>query len=821
MYYNDVILYSGGNVTMLRPPLEAHTRTQINLRLKNLGWNLDEKDPKCNVTQEQAKTDELNALFHGKNPDYVLYDQEGINPIGVIEAKRPGEDLNEAMKQAIDDYGKPLGVPLAFAFNDTFVTAKHIKDNKPLKIDGAELQDFVDQLTALRFLKDGAEIYSLPKGVNFTREALLDIFKVTNKLLRKEGLRDGYERFSMFSEILFLKLIDESERLNEQRGLKRTIEEKYCWSSFTSKYKNNPSDLLDFVRDTVWAKMRDKYGDIFNDTLGIRNPQTLQQVISQIDPINLQATDTDVKGDAFEYFLKSVTNGNKDLGEYFTPRHIVRTMVHMVKPQMGETIYDPFCGTGGFLLEAFKYLSLRTDMTNPDTLKFVREKTVFGREITSTARITKMNMILFGDGHSNIQQIDSLANPVKEEYNIVLSNIPYSQETEYGGYYDIPTKNADSICVQHIWKALKPSGRAAVIVPETFLYEDGVIGKTRELIAQGSEKLTVVSLPRGVFMPYTPTKTNIICFKKGAQFKKVYFFVVFNDGFALNTRRKPIKGDSDIKKLLSEYDEPNAITGQANIVERETIKKTQNWNLRPFYYMEDIPDIKGELQQLGTDVIEEVKEIVDPRKEPDKLWGVLEVSQNGVFLSDNILGSDFTQKYKRVQAGDLAYNPYRVNIGSIGVVPSYLSGNLVSPAYVVFRPKSKDYPATYILSVLKSKRYLRVIMNYSLGSARASLPFTELTRIKAPKLSEDDINNLTLLQTDLDKHTTEVNTVKENINQFVERYMKGKVTINTEMASHSIGEKKPKEYGITKDEFHSLLGKAIKPPAPKSDKEQS
>ncbi|MFH1031154.1 MAG: N-6 DNA methylase [Chloroflexota bacterium] len=809
---------------MLRPPLEAHTRNQINLRLKNLGWNLDEKDPKCNVTQEQAKTDELNVLFHGNKPDYVLYEKQGIYPIGIIEAKRPGEDLNKAMLQAIDLYGKPLGVPLVFAFNDTFVTAKHIKENKPLKIDGAELQDFVDQLTALRFLNDGAEIYSLPKGVNFTREGLLNIFKVTNNILREEGLRFGYERFSMFAEILFLKLIDESERLNEQRGIKRTIEEKYTWSGFTQKYLSKPDELLDFVRDTVWVKMREQYGDIFNNTLLIKNGVTLKQVISQIDPINLQATDTDVKGDAFEYFLKSVTNGNKDLGEYFTPRHIVRTMVNMVKPVIGETVYDPFCGTGGFLLEAFRYLELRADATNSKILKFLKEDTVYGREITSTARITKMNMILFGDGHSNIQQIDSLANPIKEQYNIVLSNIPYSQETKYGGYYDIPSKNADSVCVQHIWKSLKPGGRAAVIVPETFLYEDGVIGKTRELIAKGSEQLTVVSLPRGVFMPYTPTKTNIIYFKKGEAFKKVYFFVVFNDGFELNTRRKPIKGDSDIKKLLSEYDEKSTIKGQANIVERDTIEATNNWNLRPFYYMEDIPDIKGELQQLGTDIIEEVDDIVNPTKDPDKLWGVLEVSQNGVFLSDNILGSEFTQNYKRVRAGDLAYNPYRVNIGSIGVIPSYLDGLLVSPAYVVFRPKTTDYPATYILSVLKSKRYLRVILNYSLGSARASLPFSELTRIKAPKLSKDDINGLTLLQDDLDKHTTEVNKARQGINQFVEKCMSGKNPIEMATASHLVEEQKERkteDYGITQGEFHSLLNKASKPVKPESDSKKS
>ena len=547
------------------------------------------------------------------------------------------------------------------------------------------------------------------------------------------------------------------------------------------------------------GKNEGKYGDIFNNTLLIKNATTLQQVIAQIDPINLQATDTDVKGDAFEYFLKSVTNGNKDLGEYFTPRHIVRTMVHMVKPMFGETIYDPFCGTGGFLLEAFKYLSLRVDTTNPEVLKFIREKTVFGREITSTARISKMNMILFGDGHSNVEQIDSLEHPVNEKFKIILSNIPYSQETEYGKYYDIPTKNADSVCIQHIWKALKPGGRAAVIVPETFLYEGGAIGKTRELIANQSEKLTIVSLPRGVFMPYTPTKTNIIYFQKSEkheQFKNAYFFVVFNDGFALNTRRKPIKGDSDIKKLLSEVDEPNTIKGQANNVDRDTIKNTKIWNLRPFYYMEDIPDIKGDLQQLSTDIIEEVNDIVDPRKEPDKLWGVLEVSQNGVFLSDTVSGSEFTQKYKRVQAGDLAYNPYRVNIGSIGVVPSYLSGMLVSPAYVVFRSKSKDYPATYIQSVLKSKRYLQVIMNYSLSSARASLPFSELTRIKAPKLIKEDTNSLITLQEDLDKHTTEVNQAKQSINQYVERYMKGKIIVDPSMVSHLKDEQKASDYEV-------------------------
>ena len=139
---------------MIRSPLEAHTRREINLRLINLGWILNERDPKCNVTQEQARTEQQNKLFRGKKPDYVLYESGTINPIAIIEAKRPGQSLESAMSQAVNLYATPLNVPLVFAFNDIFVMSKHTFNNRPLKIDGEELQDFIDQLTALRFIPE-------------------------------------------------------------------------------------------------------------------------------------------------------------------------------------------------------------------------------------------------------------------------------------------------------------------------------------------------------------------------------------------------------------------------------------------------------------------------------------------------------------------------------------------------------------------------------------------------------------------------------------------------------------------------------------------
>ena len=198
----------------IRSPLEPHTRTKIDQRLLNLGWVLDQNDPECNVFQEQAKTEEQNAKFDGKDPDYVLYESGTDNPIAIIEAKRPGQDLDKALSEAIQKYARPLQTPLVFAFSDTFVASQHVYQGRPLKIDGEELQEFVDQLTSLRFVNEGAEILSAPKGINFSRDELIKVFKRVNNSLRNEGLRDGYERFSAFAEILFIKLIDEFCKLD-------------------------------------------------------------------------------------------------------------------------------------------------------------------------------------------------------------------------------------------------------------------------------------------------------------------------------------------------------------------------------------------------------------------------------------------------------------------------------------------------------------------------------------------------------------------------------------------------------------------------------
>ncbi|MXZ79841.1 MAG: restriction endonuclease subunit M, partial [Gammaproteobacteria bacterium] len=184
--------------------LEVDTRDSINTRLKHLGWVLEKENPRCNVFQERVKTTEQSRILQGKRPDYVLYQSNTDRPIAVIEAKRPGSDLDKALQQAID-YANPLSVPLAFACNKTFAIAQHVSQGDPLKIDGEEIQDFIDELTSLRFVEEGPEITSVPLGMNITHNGLIETFADANKILRKDGLREGYERFSTFSDILFLK----------------------------------------------------------------------------------------------------------------------------------------------------------------------------------------------------------------------------------------------------------------------------------------------------------------------------------------------------------------------------------------------------------------------------------------------------------------------------------------------------------------------------------------------------------------------------------------------------------------------------------------
>lgn len=527
--------------------LEADTRVQIDNNLQNLGWQLTGKNQ--NVFFERPRTEDELKRLKGKRPDYVLYSKETDKPVIVIETKRKGERIDKALTQGIG-YAKALDASIVFATDGIFCKSYHAKFDKTPLLNGEEIDEFIREALAIKFLNNW-EVNTISPKVQYDRKELIKIFDEANNMLRGEGLRAGIERFGEFANILFLKLISESEDIKAERGIKSEFNRMCHWDYIKELA---PDSRIDHINKIVYEKLNKQYKTEIFTPLLIKDQTILKDIIDKLDPLKLTDINSDVKGDAFEYFLKESTASGNDLGEYFTPRHIVKAMVKIANPKIGEKIYDPFCGTGGLLIESFRHISNNMPR-NDDTEKMLRENTIFGHEITNTARITKMNMILAGDGHSNIKMMDSLANPENGKYDVVLTNMPYSQKTKYGELYDVPSNNGDSICVQHCMKAINATsqnGRMAIVVPEGFLFRKD-LAKTREYMLEKCDLQSIISLPQGVFLPYTGVKTNILYATKINQrhIKKhdsYWYFDVKSDGYTLDNYRRKLETGSDLDK---------------------------------------------------------------------------------------------------------------------------------------------------------------------------------------------------------------------------------------------------------------------------------
>lgn len=332
---------------MKKSPLEAFTRKLIEDKLTSLNYNMDEMDINCNVYRERAKMKYQDDLLNGKNPDFIIYKTGTDIPIAIIEAKRLGLSLDQAVNQAIEYYARPLNVPVVFVFNGASFYACS-KERIPIKIDKIEISDFVDEKTLIEIIENDYETETVPAGFRLTKDELLTMFRKANNLLRKAGLRDGYERFSVFSDLLFLKLKNDFDDYGLVSASKIDIDKVCNWEKLINKtpkrlgkdFSLENSEVKSYLEDSIKPKLKEKYGDVFENSLNINDESILIELLELIDDIDFTDVDTDVKGDAFEFFLRNVTNGNKDLGEYYTPRHIVKMIVRFLNPKVGDKIYE-------------------------------------------------------------------------------------------------------------------------------------------------------------------------------------------------------------------------------------------------------------------------------------------------------------------------------------------------------------------------------------------------------------------------------------------------------------------------------------------------
>ena len=352
------------------------------------------------------------------------------------------------------------------------------------------------------------------------------VWKIAN-VLASDGV--GFTDYIIqLTYLLFLKMDYE---MNEF-GYKSRIPEDYRWDKL-KEYSG--SDLITQYENTLntLSKMDNIIGTIFIKAKnGISKPVNLKKIISMIDEEDWLSMDSDVKGAIYEGILEKNGQDKKSgAGQYFTPRALINAIVDVVKPNIGETICDPACGTGGFLLSAYEYMKKQS--ANKDKLDFLRNKALRGVDNTPlVVTLASMNFYLHGIGidRSLIECDDSLEKEPEELVDIVLANPPFGTRPQ--GASNISAMRSDLYTttsnnrlnfLQHIMLMLKNGGRAAVVLPDNVLFEAGAGETIRKKLLNDFNLHTILRLPTGIFYA-NGVKANVLFFTKGTKTKDLWIY---------------------------------------------------------------------------------------------------------------------------------------------------------------------------------------------------------------------------------------------------------------------------------------------------------
>lgn len=304
------------------------------------------------------------------------------------------------------------------------------------------------------------------------------------------------------------------------------------------------------------------FRDIFkNAYLPFRDPETLRMFLKHIDDFSY-TDDSETLGDAFEYLLSTLSTQG-DAGQFRTPRHIIDFIVEVVNPQRDETILDPACGTAGFLISAYQHLINKNPNLSSEELKAIYNN-INGYDISpDMIRFSLVNLYLHQFANPKIFEYDSLTQEDRwnEYYDVVLANPPFM--TPKGGIkpharFGVKSNRAEVLFVDYIAEHLTPTGRAGIIVPEGIIFQSANAYKSLRKMLVNEYLWAVVSLPAGVFQPYSGVKTSILFLDKAKakNIDEIMFVEVKNDGYDLGAQRKPIdKNDlPEALEKLKEYD---------------------------------------------------------------------------------------------------------------------------------------------------------------------------------------------------------------------------------------------------------------------------
>ena len=410
-----------------------------------------------------------------------------------------------------------------------------------------------------------------PEQPETTAQSLASLIKSARDIMRKDkGLNGDLDRLPLLTWIMFLKFLDDLELQREQEAklagkkFRTAIESPYRWRDWAVRADGITGDeLLAFINAEMCTRpdgtkgaglfaylrkltsengddRRDVIATVFKDVDNrMKSGYLLRDVINKVAGIHFTASEElHTLSALYESMLREMRDAAGDAGEFYTPRPVVRFMVEVINPQLGETVLDPACGTGGFLVETYKYLSMQ--VKNIADRKVLQQKSLFGFEAKSLPYLlAQMNLLLHGLDAPQIDPGNALRFKLteigeKDRVDIILTNPPFGGEEEKGVQGNFPedrqTAETALLFLQLIMRRLRrvmgkgSPARAAVVVPNGTLFGDGVCARIKEELLKEFNLHTIVRLPEGVFAPYTGIRTNILFFDHSGPTNEVWYY---------------------------------------------------------------------------------------------------------------------------------------------------------------------------------------------------------------------------------------------------------------------------------------------------------
>lgn len=466
-------------------------------------------------------------------------------------------------------------------------------------------------------------------------------FKNIDKILRNDNAGGAMDYIEQTSWIIFLKYLDdleiEKEKAAKLAGKKYQfiLEPEYRWSTWACPlnkegkidYNNalTGADLNTFVDQKLFPYLKKfksespntieyKIGEIFSELKNkIKSGYALRDILDIVNGLHFQSSEEKHElSHLYESKIAEMGNAGRDGGQYYTPRPLIRSIVKLVDPKIGETVYDGACGSAGFLIEGFDHMIEKREKLSSKDWQTLQEKTFYGKEkITLPYIIGVMNMILHGIDAPNIIHTNTLSENLadiqeKDRFDVILANPPFGGGERKEVQQNFPIKSGETayLFLQHFIKKLKAGGRAGIVIKNTFLSNDDAAHLRKELL-NSCDLHTVLDLPAGVFQ--AGVKTVILFFKKGSPTKKIWYYQL-DPGRNLG-KTNPLN-ERDLADFIELYktkaDSKNSWTVDATEINKENFdlsvknpnKKDEKVLKEPKKILKEIEDFDNKIKEI-------------------------------------------------------------------------------------------------------------------------------------------------------------------------------------------------------------------------------